>query len=82
MTTTILDNPPPAHEAVLDYTPDGNNKRQWPALLPVEEAAEALGMTVPSLRRYARRGTIPCVKVGRTFRFHLATVRKLIKQGV
>ena len=39
-----------------------------------EEAARILNMTVPAVRKAAGRGNLPCHRVGRRLRFHVAEI--------
>ena len=38
-------------------------------MITVEQAAEALGLTEPTLKKYARENVVPAFKVGRKWRF-------------
>jgi excisionase family DNA binding protein len=45
----------------------------------VEAAAAFLGINPEDLRRYARKGKIPCRKLGKRWRFHKATLVEWLK---
>ncbi len=51
-------------------------------LLKPAEAAEYLGLTVPTIYTKACRRQLPTVKVGRSLRFRRADLDKLIKAGL
>jgi|OpeIllAssembly_1097287.scaffolds.fasta_scaffold2532793_2 excisionase family DNA binding protein len=51
-------------------------------LLKPAEAAEYLGLTVPTIYTKASRKQLPTVKVGRSLRFRRADLDKLIKAGL
>jgi excisionase family DNA binding protein len=44
-----------------------------------EEAAAFLGINLDDLRRYARKGMIPCRKLGKRWRFHKAHLVEWLK---
>ncbi len=46
-----------------------------PALVPVREAAQALGVSEVTIRRRIRDGNIPTVRIGRAVRVDLAALR-------
>ena len=48
-------------------------------LIPINQAAEYLGMTVESVRYLARHKRIPAAKVGRAWRFHKADLDSFIR---
>lgn len=48
-------------------------------LLTVEEVAEQLGISVPTVRRFVRAGTLPHVRVGRQIRFDPAAVSAALR---
>jgi excisionase family DNA binding protein len=39
-------------------------------VLNTEEAAEFLGVSTFTIREYAKKGTIPCKKIGKEWRFY------------
>jgi excisionase family DNA binding protein len=53
-----------------------------PALVPVEEAARALGLSVSTVRRRVKDGAIPSRKLGRALRVDLAGLRPLSREEV
>lgn len=46
-----------------------------PPLRTVEEAAEALGVSISTVRRGVRDGTIPARRIGRSVRIDMSTLR-------
>jgi excisionase family DNA binding protein len=46
-----------------------------PALATMEQAAEALGVSLSTIRRRVRDGSLPCKRLGRAVRVDLAAVR-------
>jgi excisionase family DNA binding protein len=52
-------------------------ERLPPRLFTVEEAAEQLGRSVPSIRRDIRAGRLPVVKLGRSVRIDLAKMKSI-----
>lgn len=48
---------------------------QLPSILTVEEAAELLRVTDDKLRNLIKEGTIPGVRIGRTFRIYRNELR-------
>ncbi len=50
------------------WSPDLNR------LVGAEEAARMLNMTVPAVRKAAGRGRLPCHRIGRRLRFHVAEI--------
>jgi excisionase family DNA binding protein len=48
-----------------------------PALVPVREAAQSLGVSESTLRRGIWRGNVPCTRIGRLARTDLAKLRPL-----
>jgi excisionase family DNA binding protein len=51
-------------------------------LLKPAEAAEYLGLTVPTIYTKASRRQLPTVKVGRSLRFRRADLEKIVKAGL
>ncbi len=51
-------------------------------LLKPAEAAEYLGLSVPTVYTKASRRQLPTVKVGRSLRFRRADLDKIIKAGL
>jgi excisionase family DNA binding protein len=51
------------------YTMEGD-VMEMKEVFNVDEAAAYLGLNPDVLRRYARKGLIPCRKVGKRWRFH------------
>lgn len=43
---------------------------RWPDVLTLEETAERLRISRPTLLELAARGEIPCQRVGKQWRFH------------
>jgi excisionase family DNA binding protein len=60
----------------------GNSVLERERLLKPAEAAEYLGLTVPTIYTKASRRQLPTVKVGRSLRFRRADLDKLIKAGM
>jgi excisionase family DNA binding protein len=50
-------------------------------LLNVREAAQYLGLEVDTVYKKARLRELPCVKVGRTLRFDIKALDRLIEQN-
>lgn len=48
-----------------------------PALVPVSEAAQALGVSEATVRRRIRDGAMPTVRIGRSVRVDLAALRSI-----
>ena len=49
-----------------------------PRLLPLERAAGELGVPTRTLRRWARKGHVPAVKIGGLWLIEVARMRKMI----
>lgn len=47
-------------------------------VMTVEEVAEYLGLSKPTIYKLARRGEIPAAKVGRSWRFHRHAVEQMM----
>lgn len=58
------------HHPMTAPTPPGQAER-W---LSVEELADHMQLTPDTVRRLARNGTLPSLKVGRQFRFLVSSV--------
>jgi excisionase family DNA binding protein len=43
-----------------------------PALIPIPEAAAAFKVSIPTMRRWAKRGEVPTVKIGNTIRVDMS----------
>lgn len=52
---------------------------KMPPVLTAEDVALILHMTEQGVRRYARNGTIPAVKVGKNWRFTKQTIQKIVE---
>jgi hypothetical protein len=48
-------------------------------LIPIEDAAQYLGISSESVRYLARHGRIPAAKVGRAWRFHKQDLDSFIR---
>lgn len=69
-------------DALKAYRPDAAAEpERAPKMLPLKEAAEALGLSFWTLRRMANAGTIPARKVGQQWRVPLAAVKALADTG-
>lgn len=51
------------------------------ALLTSHQIAESFGVTVQTVRRWARTGTIPSLRAGKSYRFLWSDVRKWITKS-
>ena len=60
----------------------GNSILERERLLKPAEAAEYLGLTLPTIYTKASRRQLPTVKVGRSLRFRRADLDKIIKAGL
>jgi len=56
------------------------NKSTPRLLIGLREAAEMLAISERTLRRYAKRGVIPCVKLDRALRFSPTALERWIEQ--
>jgi excisionase family DNA binding protein len=52
-----------------------------PDLMTVAEAARYLRFTPSTIRRFARQGTLPSVKVGAEYRFSMAALTAKLNEG-
>lgn len=46
-----------------------------PVLVPIPEAAKVFKVSVPTMRRWARNGDVPTVRIGATLRVDLSRLR-------
>ena len=51
-------------------------------LLTVTELASLLRLHEATVRKYADRGDIPCVRIGRVYRFEIESVEKWLQNQV
>jgi len=52
-----------------------------PRLVPAERLAEAWQVAPATVRRWARQGTIPAVRVGKFWRFDLRELERMVREG-
>jgi excisionase family DNA binding protein len=50
-------------------------------LLMAKPVSEWLNLPLPSLYDYARRGLVPCVRIGKNLRFRRSDIEKFIEDG-
>jgi len=51
-------------------------------LLNVEEAAQLLGLSVSTIRAWRFRRILPAVEVGRSVRFRLSDLQRIMEKGL
>ena len=51
-------------------------------VLTVEEVANYLRIDIRTVYRLAKRGDIPCIKIGRQWRFNREDIKDLISGGI
>jgi excisionase family DNA binding protein len=56
------------------------NKEEWPPIMTIAEAAQYLGLHELTVRRLAREGAIPALKLGRQWRIKRDLLEKWIEQ--
>lgn len=57
------------------------DSKQSENLVTADWVVTKLGIPVPSIYDYARRGVLPCVRVGRLVRFRPSDIEKFIDSG-
>jgi excisionase family DNA binding protein len=57
-----------------------NTRKTIEKLLSVRELAGFLGVSPRMVQHLAKRGDLPCVKIGRCLRFEMADVRAFIEK--
>lgn len=57
------------------------DSKQHEKLTTAEWVAEKLGIPLPSIYDYARRGVLPCVRVGKLVRFRPSDIESFIATG-
>jgi PTS system nitrogen regulatory IIA component len=50
-------------------------------VLTVQEVADYLRVDIRTVYRLAKRGDIPCIKIGRQWRFNRDDIRELVSRG-
>ena len=55
--------------------------KQHEKLTTAEWVAEKMGIPLPSIYDYARRGILPCVRVGKLVRFRPSDIDAFITRG-
>jgi len=50
-------------------------------VLTVQEVANYLRVDIRTVYRLAKRGDIPCIKIGRQWRFNRDEIRELVSRG-
>jgi len=50
------------------------------ATVGADEAARLLGVNKHTLYRWAREGTVPCIRIGKAVRFRVATLLEWMEQ--
>jgi len=50
-------------------------------VLTVQEVANYLRVDIRTVYRLAKRGDIPCIKIGRQWRFNRDDIRELVSRG-
>ncbi len=58
------------------------NWEQMPVTLSPDEVALLMNKTVRTVRKWAREGTIPALKVGKSWVFSKNEIRKIVEGGV
>ncbi len=56
------------------------NKEEWPPIMTIAEVAQYLGLHELTVRRLAREGAIPALKLGRQWRIKRDLLEKWIEQ--
>jgi excisionase family DNA binding protein len=64
-----------------DITPSPRESQPARRLLSVDDVAEWLGLTRPATYRLVRQGRLPCVAVGRYYRFDPSAIQRWIDSG-
>jgi PTS system nitrogen regulatory IIA component len=56
------------------------NKEEWPPIMTIAEVSQYLGLHELTVRRLARDGSIPALKLGRQWRIKRDLLEKWIEQ--
>jgi excisionase family DNA binding protein len=56
------------------------NKEEWPPIMTIAEASQYLGLHELTVRRLAREGAIPALKLGRQWRIKRDLLERWIEQ--
>jgi excisionase family DNA binding protein len=62
------------HERQLEAQSDCSTDTIFEPLLTAEEAAAHLRIHTKTLQKLARTGTVPCMRMGKYWRFHLSVL--------
>ena len=65
-----------------EMSPRGHDAGEAPRLITTSELARCLGVTSDTIRKWAKEGRIPCLRVGqKTLRFDAAAVLDSLREG-
>lgn len=69
----------PLSTSAIQAPPDGLY-RNFEPLLSAEEAALHLRIHTKTLQKLARAGVVPCIRMGKYWRFHLSTLDAWLRE--
>ena len=68
-------------QEVFEVYHRGNAPELGPLLLPLQDAAALLQVSVPSLRRWIRLGQLGCVRCGRAVRIERTELERFVARN-